>query len=67
MNKAKLINIGIWSGAIIVFLLLALMVQPALKFFFRGVLALMNHPIEALCFFGLLTILTSVVIWVSEK
>ena len=67
MNKAKLINIGIWSGAIIVFLLLALMVQPALKFFFRGVLALMNHPIEALCFFGLLTILTSVVIWVSEE
>lgn len=67
MNKDKLINIGIWSGAIIVFLLLASMVQPALKFFFRGVLALMNHPIEALCFFGLLTILTSAVIWVSEK
>ena len=67
MNKDKLINIGMWSGGIIAFLLLSLMVGPAIKFFFRGILALMNHPLEAFCFFGLLTILSLVASWVSEK
>jgi hypothetical protein len=67
MNKDKLINIGIWTGGIIAFLSLALMVGPAIKFFFRGVLALMNHPLEALCFFGLLTIFLTAASWVSEK
>ena len=67
MNKDKLINIGIWTGAIVAFLLLALIVGPALRFFFRGLLAMMNHPLEALCFVGLLTILWSAAVWVSEK
>jgi len=67
MNKDKLINIGMWTGGIIAFLSLALMVGPALRFFFRGVLALMNHPLEAFCFFGLLTIISLLASWVSEK
>ena len=67
LNRDKLINIGMWSGGIIAFILLALMVQPAIKFFFRGLLAMMNHPIEALCFMGLLTIFLTAASWVSEK
>jgi hypothetical protein len=54
MNKDKLINIGMWTGGIIAFLSLPLMVGPALKFFFRGLLAILNHPLEALCFVILL-------------
>ena len=67
MNNDKLINISIVAGIVSAFILIALMVGPAIKFFFRGVLALMNHPLEALCFFGLLTILWSAAIWVSER
>lgn len=67
MTKDKLINIGMWTGAIMAFLSLALMVGPALRFFFRGLLALTNHPLEAFCFFGLLTILWSAAVWVSEE
>lgn len=67
MNKDKLINISIVAGIVSAFILIALMAGPAIKFFFRGLLALMNHPLEALCFFGLLTILWSAAVWVSEK
>ena len=67
MNKDKLINISIVAGIVSAFILIALMVGPAIKFFFRGLLAMMNHPLEALCFFGLLTILWSAAVWVSEK
>jgi len=67
MNKDKLIDISIVAGIVSAFILIALMVGPAIKFFFRGLLAMMNHPLEALCFFGLLTILWSAAVWVSEK
>ena len=67
MNKDKLINISIVAGIVSAFILIALMAGPAIKFFFRGLLALMNYPLEALCFFGLLTILWSAAIWVSER
>lgn len=67
MNKNKLINIGMWTGGIIAFILLSLMIGPAIKFFFRGILTLMNHPLEAFCFFGLLTIFLTAASWVSEK
>ena len=67
MNKDKLINISIAVGIVSAFILIALMAGPAIKFFFRGLLALMNHPLEAFCFFGLLTILWSAAIWVSER
>jgi hypothetical protein len=67
LNRDRLINIGMWSGGIIAFILLALMVGPAIKFFFRGLLAMMNHPIEALCFVGLLTTFLFIADRVSEK
>ena len=67
MNKDKLINVGMWFGSIIAFILLALMVGPAIKFFFRGLLAMMNHPIEAICFVGLLTLILTLANLVSEK
>jgi len=67
LNKDKLIDISIVAGIVSAFILIALMVGPAIKFFFRGLLAMMNHPLEALCFFGLLTILWSAAVWVSEK
>lgn len=67
LNRDRLINIGMWSGGIIAFILLALMVGPAIKFFFRGLLAMMNHPIEALCFIVLLTTFLFIVDRVSDK
>ena len=67
VNRDRLINISRVIGIVSAFILLALMVGPALRFFFRGLLALMNHPLEALCFVGLLTILWSAAVWVSEK
>ena len=66
-NRDRLINISRVIGIVSAFILIALMVGPAIKFFFRGLLAMMNHPLEALCFFGLLTILWSTAVWVSEK
>ena len=67
LNRDKLINISIVVGVVSAFILLALMAGLAIKFFFRGLLAMMNHPLEALCFVGLLTILWSAAVWVSEK
>ena len=63
----KISTIGLYMAGIILFIALSLMVGPAIKFFFRGLLALMNHPLEAFCFFGLLTIFLTAASWVSEK
>ena len=67
MNKDKLITYGMWAGGLLVFILLSLMVAPAIRFFFRGVLAMMNHPIEALCFFAFLTILWTVAVKLEDR
>lgn len=56
LNRSKLINIGIGVGIVSALCLIIAMVGPAIKFFFRGLLAMMNHPIEALCFITLLMV-----------
>lgn len=52
-------------GVVLALLMLAL--PLAIKFFFRGFLLLLENPLEALCFFGILTSFVSVWIWVEEK
>tara|TARA_B100000902_G_C26678899_1_gene606813 strand:- start:80 stop:280 length:201 start_codon:yes stop_codon:yes gene_type:complete len=43
------------------------MLPPAIKFFFRGFLLLLENPLEALSFFGLLTIFVSIWVYLEEK
>ena len=43
------------------------MLPPAIKFFFRGFLLLLENPHEALSFFGLLTIFVSIWVYLEEK
>jgi len=62
MNKTLTIGLSI----VLIGLIVA-MVGPAIKFFFRGLLAMMNHPVEALCFIGLLTAFLFIADRVSEK
>ncbi len=67
LNRDKVINVCMWCGGVIAFILLSLMVAPAIKFFFRVIYVMMQHPIEALSFVGLVTTLLFVAIRVSEK
>ena len=60
-NRLGLIGLGIVLG------ILALALPPAIKFFFRGVHLLMVHPLEALCFFGILTVFSITWIVLEEK
>ena len=59
-NKIGAILIGI--GA----LLIVSALPPAIKYFFRLFLLLLENPLEAFCFFGLLTLLSFVVTKVQE-
>ena len=44
-----------------------LMLPPAIKFFFRGFLLLLENPLEACCFFGILTVIVSFWIYMEEN
>jgi len=55
-NRIGLIGLGIVLG------ILALALPPAIKFFFRGIHLLMINPLEALCFFGIIT--TFMITWI---
>ena len=57
-----------WVTLLIIGVVLIVSALPlAIKFFFRGFLLLLQHPLEAFCFFGLLTLLTTMWIWWEES
>ncbi len=60
-NSMPLIVLGV------ILALGVLMLPPAIKFFFRGFLLLLENPLEAMCFFGLLTLFVSIWIYIEEK
>jgi hypothetical protein len=60
-NRIGLIGLGVVLG------ILALALPPAIKFFFRGIHLLMTNPLEALCFFGILTVFSITWIVLEEK
>ena len=60
-NRLGLIALGVVLG------ILALALPPAIKFFFRGVHLFMTNPLEALCFFGILTVFSIAWIVLDEK
>ena len=54
-----------WVTLLIIGVVLIVSALPlAIKFFFRGFLLLLQHPLEAFCFFGLLTLfITTWIVW----
>ena len=60
-NSFPLIVLGVILGLGVV------MLPKAIKFFFRGFLLLLENPLEALCFFGILTMFTFIWIYTEEK
>ena len=60
-NRLGLISLGVVLG------ILALALPPAIKFFFRGIHLLMTNPLEALCFFGIITVFSITWIVLEEK
>ena len=60
-RRLGLIVLGVVLG------ILALALPPAIKFFFRGVHLLMTNPLEALCFFGIITVFSITWIVLEEK
>ena len=60
-NSLPLIGLGV------IMALGVIMLPPAIKFFFRGFLLLLENPLEAMCFFGLLTLFVSIWIYIEEK
>ena len=60
-NRLGLISLGVVLG------ILALALPPAIKFFFRGIHLLMTNPLEALCFFGIITVFSITWIVLDEK
>ena len=60
-NRLSLIGLGIVCGLIVVCL------PAAIKFFFRGILLLMNNPLEGAAFFTLLSIFSLTWIYMEEK
>ena len=60
-NSFPLIVLGV-LGALFVLLL-----EPAIRFFFRGVLLLLENPLEGAAFFGILGTFMGIWIWLEEK
>ena len=60
-SRLPLIGVGVISAFFVI------MLPKAIKFFFRGFLLLLENPLEALCFFGILTMFTFIWIWLEEK
>jgi hypothetical protein len=60
-DKIKMGGIGVVSALII------LSVPLFIKFFFRGILMIMNNPLESVGFFGLLFGVTLIYILLTEK
>jgi len=60
-SRLPLIGLGVISA------LLVVMIPKAIQFFFRGFLLLLENPLEAFCFFGIMTIFTFVWIWFEEN
>ena len=54
-----------WVTLLIIGVVLIVSALPlAIKFFFRGFLLLLQHPLEAFCFFGLLALFTTTwIVW----
>jgi len=46
---------------------MVLAVPPAIKFFFRGFLLLLKHPLEALCFWGLVLVFYSLYLYLIQE
>ena len=60
-SRLPLIGVGVISAFFVI------MLPKAIKFFFRGFLLLLENPLEALCFFGILTMFTFIWIYLEEK
>tara|TARA_Y100000004_G_scaffold150181_1_gene172387 strand:+ start:61 stop:279 length:219 start_codon:yes stop_codon:yes gene_type:complete len=60
-NSFPLIVLGV-LGALFVLLL-----EPAIRFFFRGFLLLLENPLEGAAFFGILGTFMGIWIWLEEK
>jgi len=60
-NSFPLIVLGVILGLGVV------MLPPALKFFFRGFLLLLENPLEGAAFFGILGAFIGIWIWLEEK
>ena len=65
INKVKKSLPYVLLGVVIA--LGALMLPPAIKFFFRGFLLLLENPLEAFCFFGILSAIVSFWIYMEEN
>ena len=50
-----------------VLIAMVLAVAPAIKFFFRGFYLLLKHPLEAMCFFGLILVFYSLYLWLIQE
>ena len=65
INKIKtygsLLVLGVLIGGLV------FSVAPAIRFFFRGFLIMLENPLEAFCFFFILTFFTSIWIWLEER
>ena len=60
-NSFPLIGLGV------IMALGVLMLPPAIKFFFRGFLLLLENPWEAMCLFSFLFFFTLIWIYTEEK
>ena len=60
-NSLPLIGLGVISAFFVI------MLPKAIKFFFRGFLLLLENPLEAVAFFGILTMFSFIWIYLEEK
>ena len=63
----KLLKYCVYGVCTTLLIGVVLAIPPAIKFFFRGFLLLFEFPLEAFCFFGLLLIGYSLLIWIENQ
>ena len=60
-NSLPLIVLGMLGARFV------LILEPAIRFFFRGFLLLLENPLEGAAFFGILGTFMGIWIWLEEK
>jgi len=60
-NSFPFLLIGVVLGLVV------LAIEPAIRFFFRGFLLLLENPLEGLAFFGIIGVFVSIWIYFTEK
>ena len=60
-------NLFPWIVLGVICALILLGLEPAIRFFFRGFLILLENPLEGVAFFGILLLFSGVWIWLDEN